>query len=486
MERREIIWLGAITAVGAIARFATLDLQGFHHDEAVTAGRVIGPDLFETLGWVKDSERSPPLYYVLAWPWAKLFGTGEVGLRSLSALIGTLTIPAAFFAGRELGSKRAGLVTAALVALSPMLIWYSQEARSYALFVLFSTLALAFFARSLSEPSRRSLWLWAAMSALALLSHYFAVFLIGPQILWLLYRTPPDRRRTLLAAAAAVVAVGLALLPLARAQEGEGRSNSFAERPLSTRALEVGVDAFAGEEPNPFVGERAVDLVQAGGLAAGALGLLAAAALLAGSGTRREREGAALAGGVAATAILVPLGLALFGLDFANPRNMIGGYVPVLLVLGIGFSAERRARLGLAAAAVLCAVFVGVVAAANSLEKMQRDDWRSVAEALDPAEGRRILVINHNGDDPIQLYLGAEKFEGKRYEDGVRTREIVAASSYPAIKPPDGWDLAWEDKVSTFYVRVFRVPKAELVRPGDYSDERLLTEQSEVLIDRPG
>src|SRR5687767_8498085 len=100
MGRRDLIWLGAITLAGALARFATLDLQGFHHDEAVTAGRVIQPGLVDTLDWVVRSERSPPLYYVLAWPWAKLFGNGEVGLRSLSALIGTATIPAACFAAR--------------------------------------------------------------------------------------------------------------------------------------------------------------------------------------------------------------------------------------------------------------------------------------------------------------------------------------------------------------------------------------------------
>ena len=44
---------------------------------------------------VKVSESNPPLYYVLAWGWAKAFGTGEVGLRSLSALFGAATVPVA-------------------------------------------------------------------------------------------------------------------------------------------------------------------------------------------------------------------------------------------------------------------------------------------------------------------------------------------------------------------------------------------------------
>ena len=94
MSRPSYALLG-ITAVAAIVRFATLDLQSFDHDEAVTAARVIHPSLFDTLSVVGHSERSPPLYYVLAWGWSKLFGTGEVGLRSLSALFGTLTVPLA-------------------------------------------------------------------------------------------------------------------------------------------------------------------------------------------------------------------------------------------------------------------------------------------------------------------------------------------------------------------------------------------------------
>ena len=86
---------------------------------------------------VKNSESNPPLYYVLAWAWAKAFGTHEVGLRSLSTLFGTATVPLAYCIGAELAHRRAGLIAAALVAVSPMLIWYSQEARSYAVLAFF-------------------------------------------------------------------------------------------------------------------------------------------------------------------------------------------------------------------------------------------------------------------------------------------------------------------------------------------------------------
>ena len=56
-------------------------------------------------------------------------GTGEFGLRSLSALAGVATVPVAYLIGVELRGRRAGLMAAALVAVNPMLLWYSQEAR---------------------------------------------------------------------------------------------------------------------------------------------------------------------------------------------------------------------------------------------------------------------------------------------------------------------------------------------------------------------
>src|SRR5947209_224053 len=109
---------------------------------------------------VRVNETTPPLYFVIAWGWARVFGTGETGLRLLSALCGIATIPVIFACGRELVSRWVGLVAAGLAAISPFLIYYSQEARSYALFALLSSLALLFWLRALREPARREVAAW--------------------------------------------------------------------------------------------------------------------------------------------------------------------------------------------------------------------------------------------------------------------------------------------------------------------------------------
>ncbi len=95
-----------------------------------------------------------PLWYVLEWGVSRVLGTGAVALRLLSALAGIATVPVAWAIGRELQgppTRRAAIVTAALVAGSPLLVWYSQEARAYALFVLCASFTLLCFLRALAR-----------------------------------------------------------------------------------------------------------------------------------------------------------------------------------------------------------------------------------------------------------------------------------------------------------------------------------------------
>src|SRR5690348_14317470 len=100
---------------------------------------------------VPKTEYTPPLYYALAWVWAHLFGCSAFALRSLSAVFGTATVFAVYWAGRALGTRRVALLGALITAVSPIMVWYSQEARSYALMVLLTVLALGCFVRALDD-----------------------------------------------------------------------------------------------------------------------------------------------------------------------------------------------------------------------------------------------------------------------------------------------------------------------------------------------
>src|SRR2546421_10520703 len=102
------VWaLGALIVVAATIRIITIDNQTFWMDEALTAYEAhlpFGP----MINTVAHVETTPPLYFVLIWGWAHLFGTGEVALRSVSTIAGVALVPVAYLAARDLISRWAG------------------------------------------------------------------------------------------------------------------------------------------------------------------------------------------------------------------------------------------------------------------------------------------------------------------------------------------------------------------------------------------
>ena len=149
----------ALTLFGTFLRFWRIGHQGFWFDEGNTA-LLVHFSLGKMLGLIPHTESTPPLYYCVAWVWARIFGSGETALRSLSALAGVAMIPVVYGAGARLVSRRAGVFAAAFAACSPLLIWYSQEARSYQLLALVSALSLLAFAHARARPTRGTLAAW--------------------------------------------------------------------------------------------------------------------------------------------------------------------------------------------------------------------------------------------------------------------------------------------------------------------------------------
>src|SRR4051812_20123461 len=298
--------LAGIMAGAVALRVWALARQGFWYDEAMTA-RLVAETPGQMLAALPHTESTPPLYYLLASGWARLFGDTEAGLRSLSALAGTAAVPVTFLAARDVSSRRAGLVAALLVAVNPVLVWYSQEARAYSLFVLVTALSFWLFARAHARPTIRRLVAWGLVSALALCTHYFAVFVVAAEALLLLaVRRAPLRRR--LAGAGIVAAAAGALAGLAWTQHTHARwQGVFA---LRVRAEQLPTQLLAGFTPPAT--RLALGLIAAAAAVAVVLGLCL--------GSRFERRGALLAGAVATAAVLVPIGIAALGIDYVNTR----------------------------------------------------------------------------------------------------------------------------------------------------------------------
>jgi mannosyltransferase len=394
VERGRRAPLLGLTLAAAALRFATLGQQSFWFDEAST-GRLMRMGLGAMVRALPDGESTPPLYYVLAWIWTRAFGTGAVGLRSLSALVGTLTVLVVYAAAVRLFGRRAGLGAAALASFSPLLIWYSQEARAYALLVLLCAAGVWALAAAVAPGAgRRPFAIWAVVSALALATHYFAGFVILPEAVWLL----GVRRRAAAPAVAGVVLAGLALAPLALHQRAQGNAAFIAASPRGTRLAQAAKQLVVGYDAPGQVALTG---------AAAAL-LLVLAWVLVRRLDRPSRPRVLGLAGVAAVALGLPVVLALLGLDYVITRNLIGAWVPAALALSAGGAVAGR-RSGPAAIAALCVVGLVATVGVELDPRYQRDDWRGAAGTV-PVGGRTALVLTPaSGRVPVGYYLPASR-----------------------------------------------------------------------------
>jgi mannosyltransferase len=412
-RRRYPVALALVVALAAVLRLATLGTQSLWYDEAFTPVHVLHPSLDATLRSVVRTENAPPLWYVLEWAFTRVLGTSAVDLRLISALAGIATVAVVWAIARRLAGRRAALAAAVLSAVNPLFVWYSQEARAYALFVFAAALAMLCFVRALEQPTRMRLLQFGLSASAALLTHYFAVFLLAPMVLWLglslmdrtRARNLQPARRGDLALVSLPVLTGLALVPLVLAQAGHG-TQWIGRWALSSRLAAIPQYYLTGYSGAPLGHgvELAVALIALAGLGFGLWRVL----------TPREERGALVALALAACGVLAPVALALAGVDYLAPRNVVAAMVPVTVLLGVAIAARRTASIGPMLAALLAVAFLAVTIDFALSPRLQRGDWAAVARllrtaapdrAIAPKAGPLAIVTVQLGSAPLQYYL---------------------------------------------------------------------------------
>ncbi len=462
--RSQTFWIVAgLTALAAALRFATLGLQNYHHDEIVTASRILSGNFWEAMDAVGYSESAPPLYYALAWLWTQVTGTGEFGLRSFSALAGVATVPVAYLIAAELRDRPAGIAAAALVAVNPMLLWYSQEGRGYALLALLTSVSLLYYLRALDRGRGRDFAFWGIASGLALATHYFAFFAIVAEAAWLLFR----RRRQALRGVAIVAAFGLLLLPLAYHQMSYGHAEWIAGHSLGHRLWEVGV-VFSVGEVGDIIARPERPLLA---LAPVAL-IVAALALLVLRGGRRERRGGALVLAIAVATVAIPFVLAVLipSKDYVLARNLLPALVPLLVAVAIGLTLPGARRSGAVLGVALVVYSLGFCVWTNFSSALQKPDWEAVAERLGEPSAPRAMVTWTIGQASLRYYLSSGSFQARSSEGfSWFVHEIDFISDGPAPPAPrellaPGFREAGHERVGRLYIRRYELPGPDLAR----------------------
>jgi hypothetical protein len=409
--------------LAAVLRFTRLGHQGFWFDEANTDGD-IHYSAGQMLGLLPQNETTPPLFYCVAWVWARVFGFGEYALRALPALAGVATVPAMYAATSKLVSRRAGLIAAALTACNPFLVWYSQEFRPYEPMVLLSACGLLAFAHARQRPTDRALAGWAIASALALADHYYALLIVIPEAVWLLAVHRHTRRWGTFAAVAVVGIVGVALLPLAISQNSTGNASWIAPIPLLPRLGQIVPQFLIGfQAPDAMVLERIAELCVA----------IALVALVVRSEPVQRRSAVGI-GLLAVAGFALNLLLVAGGVDDLITRNVLALWPPVAVVVAAGLGARRATWIGVTATAAICATGVIAIVGVAVDRSFQRPDWRGVGRVLGarPAASvpaRMVLVQDYRDRLPLSLYLPGLDFVN-------RPSERVSELDIVSIKAP--------------------------------------------------
>lgn len=167
--------VAVLLVVGVAARFVTSSHLWL--DEALSVNIARLP-LGEIPGALRN-DGAPPLYYVLLHFWTALVGTSALAVRALSGVFAVAAIPLAWQAGRRVGGERVGLAAVILMATNPFAVRYATEARMYSLMTVLVLGGYLAAVRVLEGGGRRPCAVLGVATGLALLTHYWSLYLVA-------------------------------------------------------------------------------------------------------------------------------------------------------------------------------------------------------------------------------------------------------------------------------------------------------------------
>lgn len=435
---RDAAILCGITAGGLLARLPVLPI-GVWRDESSTYFDSLPATTSSLIELIRFSELNPPAYYLVMQWWIDLAGADGVVFKAPSLVFGLLLIPACYALGRAAGSPLGGLIAAFLVAISPEAIYYSQEARPYAMAAVLSALTAVFALRSL-DGARTADLAGLALSAAALLyTHYTGLMLVGALagIVGLLCWRRRDGRTTTRIAAALAVAAALYLPWLETFLFHLGTGTPWTPEASWSSRPEFLVKNIAYTLPwtggKWLVGPPALLVLAA--MAAGVWALLAERAPTRGAGPTVGEAGAVLIVAVAAPAIALAV--------LAYPSRYMFLFTPIacaLYGLWIGAAIERRSA---AARRHLLPVGLGVVFAWAALFA-----WSHAQMGTEPKSGIRTIAARAD-DETLRstAYLLAPDYLAPTFAYEFRGRDVTflafARAEDPHLFSPIGYAEIW-------------------------------------------
>ncbi len=179
--RRSWIVFAALVFLALLIRLAWLDRKSLWMDEAYTLVRS-GQTIADIIGLPGDA--TPPLFYLGMHYWIAL-GHSEFLLRLPSAVLGALTVGLTFWLGRYWFDRWTATGAALLLALAPIHVWSSQEARMYAIASCFGVASVLSLTCAAKNGRWQAWFCWIIATLLSLYTHYTTAFLVVVELVLL-------------------------------------------------------------------------------------------------------------------------------------------------------------------------------------------------------------------------------------------------------------------------------------------------------------
>ena len=181
----------AILVLAAVVRLWGLGEQSIWQDEAYSI--VLARESVPTIIERQIDDSSPPLYYVLLHIWIRAFGDSEFGARLFSALCGIGLVVATLLIASRLFRTAVGLWAGAMLAVAPLAVYYSQEARMYSLTPLLAIVSVYLCHVVTERPSPKRIAWFIVITAAMLYTQNYGVFVLLAEGLYVLARRKQRR-----------------------------------------------------------------------------------------------------------------------------------------------------------------------------------------------------------------------------------------------------------------------------------------------------
>ncbi len=180
---KENYLLFAILLLGAVLRFYKLDFQSIWLDEIHTMIECNPKITYkESYDITAFREQMPHLYFLSIKLFSTIFGHTTFVVRMFSAIIGILSVFSIYLLGREIKNPKTGIIAALLLSINYFHIWYSQEARPYALFALMAILSFYRLIIFIKKNNLKTAILYGLFAALMIDTHFFGLFILVSQV----------------------------------------------------------------------------------------------------------------------------------------------------------------------------------------------------------------------------------------------------------------------------------------------------------------